>query len=745
MTASHTRAKEGAILGMNVFTERILVSRRCVHALVEVLKEITTKDFSELEIDTVISRILHVFQSKDAYLKLLCFAFIRSVAEMSSGAFVAINALVRTLSAKQGLRPDILKLLLQITPTAMLDDCSKYVQQSLIETEYKSLDMIVPVLLYAPEQTVSDWFTGTGWMRGLNTSGALGNAILLMSRCRPQESKDIIKLICSSYLKGYSSVLAMRFMQQYIKTNQHAQKRFYSCLKLEETDEATFIETVRSLLKMPDTDCSKYIDTSVKGLRTLLMSKCTVTRVAALRTIDMLASSPYKNKLAPLRAEVEEMLSKGSTVALLSMGILLKIGTKQVASKVAQQLPKLLAEMGEEQKLAIMESVGKLCERFGCESWVDVLKEALHSTSTCPYKVKVVKIVADVLKNTKNSDLRAKIEEILCAYVEDSPFPRVTTEILGVLLGKNTPQYKVCLMNRMILDNESVAPAIELALTAEGEQGPFSVLFQESLEAPEYLLSGTENSILLAAKEELGEDAQFFEMEKKKVSAMESKYGSPELKTSRPHILNRTESEFLITATKHIFREFIVLQYTVVSKIDCVLEEGLLSVFLGDKIVGSEKIYLRGKESTVCFIKIDMADFNQLCGQTISSAFAYTVSDNREYEEGEVRLVAYDIVPADFVAPVYESYQFTGEDTITKEFKFAMTAPSLISELKKIFDISMAEEKTNEFICRGSFIFTDDPVEVQVKVKESGSKSKAEISISSTSPEIRELLMNSIA
>ncbi|KAI5179578.1 coatomer subunit gamma [Nematocida sp. AWRm80] len=747
MTMLSSRRKESVISGISAFTEKLLVSRRCVHSLVEVIKEMNLCELNELEIDMVISRILHVFQSKDVYLKLFCYAFIRAVAGLSSGSFVAINALVNSINAKKdGIRAESLKLLLEITPDQMLDDFSKYVHQSLIETEYKTLNMIVPVLVFIDNPSLEEWFNSVSWMGGLNTSGAFGNAVMLMGKIRPQDSSEIVKSICSSYLKGYSSVVSLRYLVNHMKNSKAAQKKFEQALRLDETDECTFIEAVRSIGKISSTDCSKLVDLAVRGLGTLLSSHSMVTKVAALRSIEGLASTQYKSKLVPLRPEIENMLSKGSTLALLAISILLKIGTDKIADKISKQLPKLLTDMGESQKLSIIDSIGTLCERFNTGSWIDVLKESLISTGSCAYKVKVIQTISKILKASPNEQMKADLESLLCNYVEDSPFPRVTIEILGILQGKHNPQHKMCLMNRMILDNENVFPAIELALSAEHNgKSNLHLLFDKDIPVNENILQDDSNPILHLVKEKLGIDSKVFEVQKKKVSAIESKYNATELSASKKIVLNRTKSEFIISVTKHIFKEFIVLEYLVESQINFVLEEGKLNSYLEDTPIGEKTIYLRGKESTTLLFKLDFVSFEDLCFKDISTTFGYSVNDNKDYEVGEVRLNSFEIHPSDFIATTEEDVLFTPETTETKEFKLSMTKTAVITELKNIFELQVVEENSNEFICKGIFIFSKDLVCIRVKVKESGSKSKAQISICTPNPQLRTLLFRSIA
>lgn len=733
------RSKERAICGMSAFTERTIIARKCTSALVEVLKEINTNTFTELEIDTVISRLLHVFQTRDTYLKILSYAFIRNIADLSSGSFVAINALVNNISArKDGLRAEALKLLLQITPEQMLEDCSKYVHQSLIETEYTTLNAIVPVLVFLSNPSLSEWFSSCNWMRGLKPSGSLGNAIILMHKIRSQDSREIVSLLKMVSLKGLTAVHAVRYLSGHL-SNPVAAKTFTQFLTLDDADPAPFIEALRHIHLM--NNAVGLLDMPIKGLKKLLKSNNSVIKVAALRTIDIL-SNQYKYKLVPLREEIEEMLTNSSTVALLAMAILLKVGSDKTASKIAQTLPKLLSELGETQKISIIESVAGMCDRFKGTSWDELLKKALTVKGSCEYKVKIVQNIAKIRNITEDAALKKSLDEMLCNYIEDSQYPRVTIEILGSLLEKQPSNYTVSLLNRIILDSENVLPAVNLSLAVSDTSNPLHVLFSEGVSADPMMQKNTELTQMVA--ERLGKDAEIF-IEKREESQLESKFNSVQLQTSSRTVLNRTESEFEISVVKNIFSEFIVLQYRVLSKIDLVLEEGRLRVFLHDQCIGDEVIYLRGKESLEIDIKVPVSNYKDFCGAEIVSTFGYSVYDNRDYEVGEVRLNTFEVTVSDFISPGCDDSEIKDESPLVREFKLSMEMPEVIKELKELFKMEPEEKDEGTIEWRGVFIYTQESVLIKAHLKkEKKGTTKAKISIFCKSEEIKELLIDLI-
>ncbi|KAH9386093.1 coatomer subunit gamma [Nematocida major] len=728
------RAKEKAIQEMSAFTERTIITRKCSSALVGVLKEVSCNAFTELEIDTVISRLLHAFQTRDPYLKVLSYAFIRNIADLSSGSFVAINALINNITArKDGLRAEALKLLLQITPEQMLEDCSKYVHQALIETEYSTLNTIVPVLVFLNNPSLSEWFSSCAWMKGLKTSGALGNAVLFMHRVRPQESREVISVLGSLPLHGITAVHCARYLSNYL-ANPRAQKIFTQFLVLDETDPAPFIEALRHIHLLPN--AIGHLDAPVKGLRRLLQSNSTVVKVSALRTIDALATR-YKQKMAPLREVVEEMLTGSSTVALLAMAILLKVGSEKTAGKIAESLPKLLSDIGETQKISIIESVTGMCDRFKGTSWDELLKKALNAPGSCDYKIKIVQNIAKIRSGTEDKGLKRSLEQILCSYIEDSSYPRVTIEIIGILIDVKSPEYTISLMNRTILDNENVLPAVNLALSVSDETIPMHALFgaecnEDILKAPTEL-----NKRVIDL---LQEDAEMF-VQKREETQLEAKFNSMQLQASDRIELNRTESEFGISVVKNIFTDFVVLQYTIASKIDLVLEEGRLRVFLFDECICDEVVYLRGRESTSVDVKIPVEDYRRLCGAEIVNTFGYSVYDNRDYEVGEVRLNNCEITVSDFIAP--GASQEIDCEPLVREYKFNMPKEEVAKELKNIFKMDV-EESESGLEWSGVFVYTGDPVHIKASVKEKGSIVRAEIKVFSKSEDVKNLLIDLI-
>ncbi|KAI5161639.1 coatomer subunit gamma [Nematocida ausubeli] len=730
------QSKEKAISEMSAFTERVIITRKCTSALVNVLKEIGRSEFTELEIDAVISRLLHSFHNKDLYLKTISYAFIRSVADLSSGAFVAINALINNIAKKDSLRAEALKLLLQITPEQMLEDCSKYVQQSLIETEYDTLNMIVPVLLFLSNPSLAEWFSGCGWLQGLKTTGPLGNAVVFINRIRPQDSREVINILKNVSAKGITSVQIIRYLSKHLE-NPTAAKIFVQYLSLDETDPSSFIEAMRHIHMLPS--AVSLLDRCVKGLKKLLQSNRVLVKIAALRTVDMMCVQ-YKQKLLPLTEIIEGMLTDNGTIALLAMGILLKIGSEKTANKIAKSLPTLLSELGEVQKISIIESVTGMCDRFKGTSWDELFKKALNASGSCNYKVKIIHNISKVQKLTEDKELKRSLEQILSSYIEDSVHPRVTVEILGSLVETKTSDHMVSLLNRTILDGENVQPAVNLSLAVADKSNPMHILFSEGC-STEVLKEKSELTQMVIDK--LEGDAEIF-IKKREESQLESKFNSVQLQASNRIELNRSESEFGISVVKNIFPDFIVLQYRIASKIDLVLEEGRLRVFLENKCINEEMIYLRGRESTEIDIKIPIEDYKDLCGAEIASTFGYSVYDSRDYEVGEVRLNAFEISVTDFIAPGLDiPEEEIDTSPLVKEYRFGMGKDEVIKELKNIFKMEVAESD-NTLEWGGIFMYTKEPVLVKAVVKEKGSAAKATIKVFCKSEEIKSLLIDLI-
>ncbi|EIJ93694.1 coatomer subunit gamma [Nematocida parisii] len=730
------QSKEKVIGEMSAFTERAIITRKCTCALVNVLKEMRDTEFTELEIDTVISRLLHSFQTRDVYLKTLSYAFIRNVAGLSSGAFVAINALINNIAKKDGLRAEAMKLLLQITPEQMLDDCSKYVQQALIETEYGTLNMIVPVLLFLSNQSLSEWFSGCSWINGLKANGPLGNAILFVGKVRPQDSREVIGVLKNVSAKGITSVQIVRYLSKHL-SNPLAVKLFSQYLVLDENSMASFIEALRHVHLLPS--ATSLLDGAVKGLKRLLQSNSTVIKIAALRTVDMLCGQ-YRQKLLPLREIIEGMLTNSSSVALLAMGILLKIGTEKTASKIAKTLPMLLSELGEAQKISIVESVTGMCDRFKGTSWDELFKKALNAPGSCNYKVKIIHNIAKVQRITEDKELKKSLEGILSGYVEDSSYPRVTVEILGALIDTQTQEHSVSLLNRIILDGENVQPAVNLSLAVTDKQNPMHILFSDGCSTDVLKEKSEINQMVI---DRLEEDADIF-VTKKEESQLESKFNSTQLQASCRIELNRSESEFGISVVKNTFSDFIVLQYRITSKIDLVLEEGRLRVFLEDKCISEEMIYLRGRQSTEVDIKIPISDYKSLCGTEIISTFGYSVYDNRDYEVGEVRLNNFEISITDFISPGIDiPEEEVDSSPLVKEYKFSMGKNEVIKELKNIFKMEV-EESDSALEWKGIFMYTKQPILVKAIIKEKGPSTKATVKIFCKSEDVKSLLIDLI-
>lgn len=758
---SQSKTKEGVLLGLGAFTERLLVTRKCANAIVDLLRVMNEVEFSEIEVDTSISRTLHVFQSKDKYLRMVCYAFIRQAMHLSSGAFIAINALINEINSKKdvAMRAESLKLLLQITPTQMLEDTSKYVHQALIEGQSLTLSLIAPVCLFLPTQAIEGWFSSVTWVTSLEKSGPFGNAILLMSRVRPHDNRTLLRIICSTYLKGYSAIQALRFIVPFVGTERSAYDRFESSLRLENTDEGVFIEAVRSIVRLKDVDPGHFVAIAIPGLKTLLSSPRSVTRFAALRSVEVLSGAGYKDKLGGLRGEIEEMLNKGKGIALLAMSVLLRIGTEKIADRISKQLPKLMSEMADEQKMSVIDSVGRLCSKFGSRSWIPVLEKALSDRGTCEYKIRVVGVISDIVRSSADKSLERELETVLCRYIEDSYYPIVTMEILGILAGNKEEQYTASVMNRLLLDNDTVRMAAQCVLgSIEKGSGIFNVIFSETLvPRKEKAELGAEFHVseLRDKKEQilldLGDYAKEFEEKKREVSQIEQVFNSEELKAGKAIALTRPGAEFGVSVRKHMFRDFIVLEYEIESKIDMTLEQGRLDVFDGKRetVISSDELFLRGKERGAIHVKINYETPADIAGTPLSTVFYYVVNDNRDYETGEIKMDSFMVTGSDFLAKP-DSEQAAppefGEECLKREFRLGLSKEQAISELKKVFDLPVAVEDESGFRMHGASILDKKDVFIQVGVQEGRAKSsRALVAVCCEDEALREMVMGSVA
>lgn len=768
--ASQVKTKEDVLSSLGSFTERLLIPRKCVCSIVELLRSMNEVEFTEIEVDTSISKALHVFQSKDKYLRVLSYAFIRSVTHLSSGAFIAINALINEITSKKdpALRAEALKLLLQITPTQMLEDASKYVQQALIEGQANTLGLITPVCLFLPTESIETWFSSVNWIASVEKSGAFGNAIALMSRVRPHDNRILLKIVCSTYLKGYSAIRALQFLVPFVGTERVAYEKFESFLKMEGSDEAVFIEAVRQIPKIKDVETSRFVKTSLAGLRSLLSSQRAAARFAALRTIETLAAAGHKDKLSPLRGEIEDMLNKGKGVALLAMSVLLRIGTEKVAGRISKQLPKLMSEMGDEQKLSVIDSVEKLCIKFGSKAWVPVLEKALSDRGTCEYKIRVVRAISATLRHSQGEEFAAELETILCRYIEDSHYPIVTMEILGVLAGKSDEQHISAVMNRLLLDNDAVKMAAVCVLGSIGKgdavtNAIFSVPTKKvgvgEEEGPAKPSSyGAEFNIdeLGDMKEEvlqqLGDAADAFPVEKKEISHVEQVFGSTELKRTQRLTLTRKGAEYGIGVVKHVFSDFIVLEYIVESKIDMTLEKGQLEVRNGKtkEVILSEDLFLPGRGVDSVFVRLSHGGVENAAGTVISTLFTYVVNDNRDYETGDIKMEPFMVTGADFVAPCsaddVEAPDFEGEHCLTKEFRLGIRKQQALAVIKEILEIGVQEESDEGLTLCGRAVLTGDGIFVRARGADakSGSSSKLTVSIVCPDARLRDVLMDGL-
>lgn len=176
-----------------------------------------------------------------------------------------------------------------------------------------------------------------------------------------------------------------------------------------------------------------------------------------------------------------------------------------------------------------------------------------------------------------------------------------------------------------------------------------------------------------------------------------SSYG-PLLKSSHQIELTESETEYVITAIKHIFKDHIVIQYnvkntltdTVLENISIVVEPDFAEAFVGEFVLPLNK--LSGNQYGVIYASFSRTNPSGYDLATFSNTLKFTSKEYDPYSE-QIEETGYDdsydieileIIPSDYVIPTYignfdAAWNELGSDNELEEM-FALSSISSIEE-----------------------------------------------------------------
>lgn len=441
------------------FTKSPVSTRNAVKALNSLFYMLSTESLSEDTIRNVYVTLLKGFQSKDHYLKLCMYSAIDELSRHTDEGFVGVNVLVNDLNGKMPdeIKAMALKTLFSVVPEDMVYDFGKYVTQAAVGTSLARKDMAVLVayrLLHSGFTQARKWLEGVELM---NDPIANYHAVGLLAQTRKLQLSSV------ENLRGPAGILGVRMSVDAFKESNQALSILKKFLNSKYSDEMVFIEAAKAVCNLTEEYAAQFVSQTVQSLRIFLKSTNAVLQFSAMRIVSQLALK-YPQKVSIANKEIEDLVSSDNkTISMFAITALLKTGTEETVDRLVSLIPGVIHEMSDSFKKIAIETLETLSNSFESKKsiYIDFLGSALLQKGELAFKKYIIGVIA---RSAKRDDVRERMLDLLCLYIEDSQYYQITLDILGVLgeeipRSKTPARYVVHVLNRLILETSHVRAA----------------------------------------------------------------------------------------------------------------------------------------------------------------------------------------------------------------------------------------------------------------------------------------------
>ncbi|KAL7668812.1 hypothetical protein ACOME3_009496 [Neoechinorhynchus agilis] len=449
--------------------------------------------FTVSEANDTFFAITKLFQKKNAFLRSLVYLCIKELLILSPSidAIIVTSSLIRDMTGEDKFRAPAMRTLWRIADASMIGSVERYMKQAIVHKSSKISSSALVCALWMSEKSsalfeavrrivhlrqhqekshslVQYHALAILWKVRQSDKLAL-TKLVLNNRSRVNKNKfaDLISLRLAAYLiSGYSSSGATND-----ETRADLMRFIESCLKYKGNMVA--FEAAKTILYMSDAS-SDAINEAINTLRSFLESKRPVSRFAALRILNRIAST-YPHIVGPIcNLDLEPLISsQNRLIATYAITILLKTESESNIEALMKQLSGFMSDINDEFRSNVVDAVKALCNKFPNKqsTFMKFLSSLIREEGGLEFKSAVVDCITSIIEQNPSS-LEFGLSS-LCDFIEDCEHVQLSTRILhliGQLGGKGSNgrairKYIRYIYNRIMLECPRIRAAAITALT----------------------------------------------------------------------------------------------------------------------------------------------------------------------------------------------------------------------------------------------------------------------------------------
>jgi len=480
--------EKGALLQeRRILNETPLNPKKCCQFATKLLYLVEQGEkFTKTEATEVFFATTKLFQSKDIPLRRMVYLVLKALIPMSDDVIIVIASLTKDINSKNDLyKANAIRVLTQITDSAMLAQIERYLKQAIVDKEgYVASAALVSGahLLNGNAEIVKRWVSEV--QDALNSKHvmvqyhALGLFYELKKHDRLAVNKLVTFMIKNSVRSPYAHCLLIRFTAQLVEESPNSDKSFITYLEtcLRHKSDMVIYEAAKAICGLTNPPGAS-LNAAITVLQLFLSSPKPSLRFAAVRTLNKLAQTKPA-AVTPSNLDIENLITDSNrSIATLAITTLLKTGQEASVDRLMKQISGFIHEISDEFKIVVVDAIRVLCTKFPQKqrSLLNFLASILRDEGGYDYKKAIVDtiiVIIGEIPESKESGLTH-----LCEFIEDCEFTQLAVKILH-LLGREGPptqapsKYIRHIYNRISLENAAVRAAAVSALIKFGVQLP---------------------------------------------------------------------------------------------------------------------------------------------------------------------------------------------------------------------------------------------------------------------------------
>ena len=420
----------------------------CIERMLKVLYLISAGvNFTPIEATDIFFGATKLFQNDNPKLRRILFVFLKELSGIAEQVFIASSSLVKDISSNNEVnRCNAIRTLRKVTDSTMIGPMERYLKQAVVDKNNSIVSAAIVTgihLAHTQPEMVKRW--GTEVSEALKNRGSKVqyHALALLHKLRKNDRLSVLKLVQQAQGGPIRSPLALCLLIK--MCTELLQEDFGQSLELykfvtnmtHHSSDLVVFEAAKAICSLKGVTV-KEISPAVLVIGLYLTSHRPTCRFAAIRLLNKVSTN-YPQAVAALNADIEGLVSDPNrSIATLAITTLLKTGTEFGIDRLVRQLTGSLADLSDEFRVVIIESMKVLNAKFPTKHplLLEFLFSALREEGGGEFKHAIVETMISIA-NT-NPAAKETVLLHLIEFIEDCEYVFLIKRVL-VLIGEEGP------------------------------------------------------------------------------------------------------------------------------------------------------------------------------------------------------------------------------------------------------------------------------------------------------------------